>query len=147
MENWVAIVAIVGGVLAIAGSAGAIAVWFRASYNRARTEALQKDVEIYMQREVRYEKQNLELQGKVETLEQQVASLERQRDDAREMATQRAAVDALATTIRSLIESLSTHHSVLKTHHIESTEAWDRIEELLKVLVRKLELLEENLNA
>ncbi len=121
MNEWQSWFAIVGGLFGIVAVIGGALVVFRGSYNKARIEALRADVDDYARREQRHEQQRIEDRGKIETLEAKVTALENENNMLRELATQRAAVSELAIEVRELIV-------VLKTHHIESTEAWERIE-------------------
>lgn len=111
MDNWVAAVALLGTILGIMAAAGGSVVWFRASYNRARLEALREDLDDSMRREELHDRQMDDARSRITALEEQVRSLQKENGYLRELSTSRAAVEAVAEQLALAINVISGHHN------------------------------------
>lgn len=115
---WLSVMSIALGTAAILG--GVVAV-FRASYSKARIEALREDnqdlrsrIEDLERKEVRHHKREDELEAKV-------GHLESENETLRELVLQRVEVQGLG--------------DLLTMHHQQAMNHWDRMTEAIEKLV------------
>lgn len=120
-------VAVAGGILGIIVFLGGLAAYFTGSYNKARIDALRQDLVDAANREEQHEKDRLADSIRIEALEREVEHLKQENDILRELATQRAATEALKQSMDTMANEMRKMIRVLSTHHSESVSNWQGI--------------------
>lgn len=114
------LVGVVGGVLSIIMLSGGVVVFFKASYNRARIDALRQDIDDYRNRQEQCDRQHSDDEKRIEKCEDEIKHLTDENHTLRELVLQRVEIHGLG-------DLLTMHHQEAMVYWKHMTEAMEQL--------------------